>query len=538
MEKNKYHLSIITILCLILILYFSNISNFFLSDDFIFLFYSHFFTIYTNPLFTIQPLTIIIFEVQYSIFKFNPQGYHCVSIIIHMFNSCLVFYIINELTNSERKSSIGSLLFATFPIFSEPVIWISAQSDLWMTAFILLSFLSYIKYNKHNKLIWLILSIIYFGLAILSQQIAIIFILIYFCFDVLFNKDFNNFFKETNEFLVKVKKIGIYSFKYLPYLIAIIISYFFFNFNNRIYLNNTPYLIFAAFIDFLPNSFFQLFLDNTLLYLILFVISFFGLIACFYIIFKRKNKLLKFSFIWIITIIIGFSIFNLTTIDIYFYLILISPTTTPQGRFLYIISVGVAIFYSIILDSLHKKKFNSKLKLPISRDYVIFSLVFLFLISNSILTYTQQVNWKRASSISYNILIKTFTTVPIGSQNVNIYYINIPDHINDPLGPSWNTNFIFRNGLKEIIFLFYPNCRIFSFNMIYHKKILDFELSDWEIPISENEFNRFSNDNESSNVILFFNPVTELLTDVSGLNYTDFDPYPFLGIPKFEYWFN
>ncbi|NVM00771.1 MAG: glycosyltransferase family 39 protein [Candidatus Helarchaeota archaeon] len=488
-------------------------------------------------MFAIQPFATIIFEVQNSIFKFDPQGYHFVSIGIHIFNSWLVFFIINKLTNNERNSIIGSLLFATFPIFSETVIWISAQSELWMTAFILLSFFSYLKYNKQNRLIWLIISIIYFGLAILSKQIAIIFIPIYFCFDALFDENLNNYFKESTELLVKVRKIGKYSIKYLPYLIIVIISYTLFNFNNKIYLNNTPYFIFAAFLDFIPNSFFPLFLDNTLLYTILFTIGFFGLIACFYIIFKRKNKLLIFSFIWIISIIIGFSIFNLTSIDIYFYLILISPTTTPQGRFFYIISVGVAIFYSVILDSLYKKKINLKFKLPISRDYVFFSLIIFLLIGNSFLIYTQQDNWKRASRISYNILLKTFATMPNGSQNVNIYYINVPDHINDPLGPSWNTNFIFRNGLVEIIYLFYPNCRIFSFNMIYHKKILDFELSDWRIPISENEFNRFSNDNNSLNVILFFNPVTELLIDVSGLNYTDFDPYPFLGIPKLEYWF-
>ncbi|MFX0136360.1 MAG: glycosyltransferase family 39 protein [Candidatus Hodarchaeota archaeon] len=536
MEKYKYHLSIVAILCSILILFCVNIKDFFLSDDFVFLFYSHFFTIWTNPLLAIRPFATIIFEAQNSIFGFEPQGYHLINIGIHIFNSYLVYFIIKELTNNENTSIIGSLMFATFPISSETVIWISAQSDLWMTAFILLSFFSYLKYNKQSKLIWLILSLIYFSFAILSREIAIIFILIFFSYDVFFDESFIKYFKESTEPLIKLKKIGKYCIKYLPFLAIIIILYPLFIFYKKVGLNFTPYFKFASFLDFFPNSFFPLFLDNSNLYKILFFVSFFSLIVCFIFIFKSQNKVLKLSLIWIIIIIAGFALFNLTSIDIYFYLLILSLNAVPQGRFLYVIAVGVVIFYSNILALLYKKKFNTRFKLPISRKYIFSSFVFFLLIGNSFLIFSQNYNWKRASRISYNILIKTFNTVPVGTESVNIYFINVPDHINNPFGPSWNTFFIFRNGLEEIAHLFYPNCKIFSFNMIYHKKILDFELPDWRIPISEIEFDRFSND--SSNVILFFNPVTELLIDVSDLNYTDFDPYPFLGIPKFEYWFN
>ncbi|MFX1449383.1 MAG: glycosyltransferase family 39 protein [Promethearchaeota archaeon] len=535
MENNKYYLLILTILCSILILFSSNINDFFLSDDFIFLFYSHFFTFWTNPLLAIRPFATIIFEVQNSIFGFDPQGYHIINIGIHILNSYLVFFIINELTNNEKTSFIGSLMFACFPIFSESVIWISAQFDLWMTAFILLSFFFYLKYHKEHRLIWLILSLIYFSLAIFSKEIAIVFILIYFSYDVLFDESFSNYFKESTEILLKIKKIGKYCIKYLPFLIVISLFYFLLIFDKKFVPNTIPYFKFASFLEFIPNSFFPLFLDNSFLYLVTFLVSFFGLIVCFYFTFKSQNKILKFSLIWIIMIILGFSVFNLTSVDIYFCLILISINATVQGRFLYIISAGVVIFYSNVLEWLYKKEFDMKIKLPIARKYVFFTLIFFILIGNSLLVFSQQDNWKRASRISYNILIKTFATVPIGTDSVNIYYINVPDHINDPFGPNWQTNFIFRNGLEEFIRIFYPHCTIISFNMIYHKKILDFELPDWRIPISENEFNRFSND--TSNVMLFFNPITELLIEVSGRNYSDFDPYPFLGIPKPEYWF-
>ncbi|MHA1383116.1 MAG: ArnT family glycosyltransferase [Candidatus Helarchaeota archaeon] len=537
MENIKNKLPLFVIPIIVLILYLPNLNDFFLSDDFVYLFYANFFKVWTNPLLNSNPFATIIFGVQFSIFKFDPLGYHLINIVLHSFNSFLVFFIINKLTNNEKMSLFGSLLFATFPIFSEPLIWISGQFDLWMTAFILLSFFSYLKFRNEKKKIWYLFSVIYFTCAILIRMIAAIFFVIYFIYDALFDENFNNLIQDDILLSEKVKRIGFYWIKYLSFIIIAVCCYIFFLMNNIININSSAYTKFANLLDFIPNSFFPIFLDNSDLYMVFFTISFFILIlSFFYVYYKYQNKMLMFSISWILILIIGFTIINLSGIEIYFYLAIFNLNAVPQGRFMYIIDVGVVIFFSIILNSLYEKKFKLKWKIPTSRNMVFFSFIIFLLMGNSLLIYSQQASWKRSSSITANILIKTFATVPIGTRNVKLYYINVPDHINYPYSPNWPTAYIFRNGLQEMIRIFYPDGVINCYNMFWHKKILDFEMSDLRIPIGLNEFNQLSND--SSNIIFYFNPVTELLINVSGLNYTDFDPYPYFGIPKFEYWFN
>ncbi|MHA1378639.1 MAG: hypothetical protein ACTSRG_09675 [Candidatus Helarchaeota archaeon] len=519
------------------ILFFPNLNDFFISDDFVYLIYANFFGIWANPWLNIQPFATLIFGVEFSVFKFEPLGYHMINLSIHIFNSYLLFFVINELTENEKSGIIGSLLFITFPLFSEPIIWISAQFDLWMTAFILLSFFFYLKYYRQKKSIWIIFSLLYFTCALFCKEIAAVFFIVYFCYDFLNDKDLIKYFKEQTEYKERVKKIGKYCVKYLIYLAIVIIYSIFFVVNKSINLNSSFYYKFSYFIDFIPNSFIPLFLDKSDVYMILFVISFFALIFSFYFVFsKGQNKVLSFSVCWILILVACFAIFNLTGIDIYFYLILFNINTGPQGRFLYIIGVGVAIFYSVILTSLYEKNINMRWKIPISRNLAFFALIIFLLIGNSLLIFSQHENWNRSSRITNNILLKTLATVPIGTRNVKLYYINVPESIQTPFSPSYSTAFVVRNGLQEMARIFYPDGKIFCLNMYWHKKILDFNLADWSFPIGLNEFNQLSND--SSNVILYFNPITELLINVSGLNYSEFDPFPYLGIPKLEFWFN
>src|SRR5438034_1268770 len=79
---------------------------------------------------------------------------------------------------SRRKSRTSGLVFALQPIHSEPVAWISGQTDLWATFFVLLSACTFIRarqlqQQKRPNLLVYLLSLLSFVMALFSKESAI-----------------------------------------------------------------------------------------------------------------------------------------------------------------------------------------------------------------------------------------------------------------------------------------------------------------------------------------------------------------------------
>jgi hypothetical protein len=70
---------------------------------------------------------------------------HAVSLALHVVNACLLGEVLRRLRRAGRPAAISLLipaLFLVFPLFGEPVIWLSASFDLWACAFALLTLLA------------------------------------------------------------------------------------------------------------------------------------------------------------------------------------------------------------------------------------------------------------------------------------------------------------------------------------------------------------------------------------------------------------
>jgi hypothetical protein len=74
---------------------------------------------------------------------------HTLSLALHGFNACLIGCIVRrKLAKADDDSNFNrfaygtALLFATFPLFCEPVLWLSSSFDLWSTFFALFCILS------------------------------------------------------------------------------------------------------------------------------------------------------------------------------------------------------------------------------------------------------------------------------------------------------------------------------------------------------------------------------------------------------------
>jgi tetratricopeptide (TPR) repeat protein len=101
-----------------------------------------------------RPLMYVTFVLNYQLFGLRPWGFHLINILFHCGASVLVFLIIRRLLNEQRDSGSSSyfspafmaaILFASHPIHTEAVTWISGLPDVAFTFFYLLAFYLYVR---------------------------------------------------------------------------------------------------------------------------------------------------------------------------------------------------------------------------------------------------------------------------------------------------------------------------------------------------------------------------------------------------------
>jgi len=79
---------------------------------------------------------------------------------------------------------------------------------------------------------------------------------------------------------------------------------------------------------------------------------------------------------------------------------------------------------------------------------------------NMIFLHDQFQYWKTASQITKNIIQDTKLYIPDGAQEINIYYVNMPDGVYGQKNFSWPNAYLFRNGIPEAFPLAYPQLKI------------------------------------------------------------------------------
>lgn len=146
-----------------------------------------------------RPVAIASFATDYWLWKLNPMGYHLHNVLIHVLNSLLFFYIlVLLLKNNQQLSRLVNqnliflflpLIFAVHPIHTEAVTSVVGRADILATFFVLAAYLTYIKFFEKKYFWFYMISIVSFGLALLSKEMAITLIGIIFLHDI-FSENF------------------------------------------------------------------------------------------------------------------------------------------------------------------------------------------------------------------------------------------------------------------------------------------------------------------------------------------------------------
>ncbi len=121
-----------------------------------------------------HPLTTLSFILNYKLSGETAFGYHLINLILHLFNTALVFVFIRKLTSDNFKISlVTALFFGIHPMHVESVAWIVERKDVLFTFFYLLSLIFYLNYSKRKTLKYYILFTFLGILSLLSKPAAV-----------------------------------------------------------------------------------------------------------------------------------------------------------------------------------------------------------------------------------------------------------------------------------------------------------------------------------------------------------------------------
>ncbi|MBL8193833.1 MAG: tetratricopeptide repeat protein [Blastocatellia bacterium] len=130
---------------------------------------------YYRPIFGL----IYIFNYQYG--ELNPFAWHLTSVILHIFAVLLAYKLIKDslqMIGQDKElaswmSLITTLCFAIHPVQTESVAWVASYVNALTSIFIFSSLIFYLKLDN-SSLLWLIPSSLFYMLALLSKEAAII----------------------------------------------------------------------------------------------------------------------------------------------------------------------------------------------------------------------------------------------------------------------------------------------------------------------------------------------------------------------------
>ncbi len=141
-----------------------------------------------------RPVIDLSYLIDQRIWGDTPSGYRLTNIVIHAFNSVLLFIVSSLLLFKEEQgkkiSFYTALLFSIHPVAVESVSWISGRTDPLAAFWSLLAIIFYLTAKQKRKGAFAAMSVIFIVAAILSKEVALAAPLVIMGFEVFYSNSF------------------------------------------------------------------------------------------------------------------------------------------------------------------------------------------------------------------------------------------------------------------------------------------------------------------------------------------------------------
>jgi Flp pilus assembly protein TadD len=121
-----------------------------------------------------RPVLTLSFMLDHLIGSVNPLIYHLSNLIYHLISCCLLYAALLCLGSDRNRAVLWGVIFAVHPVLSQAVAWIPGRNDTLLTMFSLSAFISLIKFAKTNDIKLLVGHVLFYVLALLTKETAIL----------------------------------------------------------------------------------------------------------------------------------------------------------------------------------------------------------------------------------------------------------------------------------------------------------------------------------------------------------------------------
>ncbi|MBW2569478.1 MAG: glycosyltransferase family 39 protein [Deltaproteobacteria bacterium] len=120
-----------------------------------------------------HPLTWLSHMLDFQLYGMNAGGHHMTSLLFHITNTLLLFFIFRRMTGNIWQSGCVAALFALHPLHVESVAWVAERKDVLSTFFWLLTMLAYCRYVEKPVLIRYFIVLLFFVLGLMSKPMLV-----------------------------------------------------------------------------------------------------------------------------------------------------------------------------------------------------------------------------------------------------------------------------------------------------------------------------------------------------------------------------
>ncbi len=155
-----------------------------------------------------RPLLNFTYYIDYRIWGMDAFGFRLTNILLHLICCLLIFQLLLRLKIDQIAALLGTTFFAVNPINSETISMIVCRNNLLATIFSVLSLISYIE-SRRGWQFNIFFSMLFFLLALLSKEVALMILPVFFLYNRLVDAQDRNISREL--------------LSYLPFLLIVII---------------------------------------------------------------------------------------------------------------------------------------------------------------------------------------------------------------------------------------------------------------------------------------------------------------------------
>jgi len=459
-----------------------------------------------------HPLTMISIAFDHFLFSNNAIGYHFMNLLLHIFNTILVFLLIGKLQADKKITIVCCLLFAVHPMHVESVAWISERKDVLFALFFLLSSYIYTLYYDDRKSKWYILSILFFILACLSKSAAITLPICLLGIDYLKGRSLKDpkIYFEKVPFLILSLLFGILSiYANKPLDLdteAVILRWF-----DRILYSAYGFVLYlfklilpirlSAWYPYPDGQYFYYFAS----------VSFLLILVMIYLVYKRykRNKLVVFSALFfVVNIVLVLQVFP-------------ARSTVIADRYIYIPSIAFFLLIAYYYSRYYVKNKNNRITAT--------TLLVIYIGIMLLFTFNRSGIWKNSLTLWENVLHK-YPDVSVALNNQGLAKTDAgeyQDAITDfnmliKLKPDYSDGFVNRGFARE---------RLSDTNGAMQDYSRAIELNRKNILAYSNRAMLWSDLNDSVDALKDINYALKLNADVAmlwrnlGLIYVKFNNY-------------